>query len=85
MNDLISKRAVLAKINLWVNGELSTDKLIESIKKMSGSSSEKPNINEVLDKIKAEIEGLTYYWCEVNPKTVINDVIEIIDKYRQEG
>lgn len=38
MNDLISKRAVLAKINLWANGELSTDKLIESIKKMSGGS-----------------------------------------------
>ena len=38
MSDLISKRAVLAKINLWVNGELSTDKLIESIKKMSGGS-----------------------------------------------
>ena len=39
MSDLISKRAVLAKINLWANGELSTDKLIESIKKMSGGSS----------------------------------------------
>lgn len=38
MSDLISKRAVLAKINLWVNGELSTDKLIESIKKMPGGS-----------------------------------------------
>lgn len=38
MSDLISKRAVLAKINLWANGELSTDKLIESIKKMSGGS-----------------------------------------------
>lgn len=36
----------------------------------------------VLDKIRAEIEGLTYYWCEVNPKTVIDEVLEIIDKYR---
>lgn len=36
MSDLISKRAVLAKINLWVNGEGDTDELIESIKGMSG-------------------------------------------------
>lgn len=38
MSDLISKRAVLAKINLWVNGGCDTDKLIDSIKKMSGGS-----------------------------------------------
>lgn len=37
----------------------------------------------VLDKIRAEIEGLTYYWCEVNPKSVINDVLQIIDKYKE--
>lgn len=36
-----------------------------------------------LDKIRAEIEGLTYYWCEVNPKSVIDDVLQIIDKYRE--
>lgn len=36
MSDLISKREVLAKINLWVNGELSTDELIESIKRIPG-------------------------------------------------
>ena len=29
----------------------------------------------VLDKIRTEIEDLTYYWCEVNPKSVINDVV----------
>lgn len=39
-------------------------------------------INEVLDKIRAEIEGLTYYWCEVNPRSVIDDALQIIDKYR---
>ena len=38
-----------------------------------------------LDKIRAEIEGLTYYWCEVNPKSVIDDVLQIIDKYREGG
>ena len=38
-----------------------------------------------LDKIRAEIDGLTYYWCEVNPKSVINDVLQIIDKYKAES
>ena len=37
----------------------------------------------VLDKIRTEIEDLTYYWCEVNPKSVINDVLQIIDKYKE--
>ncbi|MBQ5806310.1 MAG: hypothetical protein IIW24_03565 [Lachnospiraceae bacterium] len=37
---------------------------------------------EVLDKIRAEIESLTYYWCEVNPRTVIDEVLDIIDKYK---
>ena len=36
----------------------------------------------ILDKIRAEIDGLTYYWCEVNPGSVIDDVLEIIDKYK---
>lgn len=39
----------------------------------------------VLDKIRAEIEGLTYYWCEVNPKSVIDDALQIIDKYKTES
>lgn len=39
----------------------------------------------VLDKIRAEIEGLTYYWCEVNPNSVIADVLQIIDKYKSES
>lgn len=42
-----------------------------------------PN-TDVLDKIRAEIEGLTYYWCEVNPKSVIDDALQIIDKYKAE-
>ena len=40
---------------------------------------------DVLDKIRAEIDGLTYYWCEVNPKSVIDDVLQIIDKYKAES
>lgn len=39
----------------------------------------------ILDKIRAEIEHLTYYWCEVNPRTVIDDVLQIIDKYKAES
>lgn len=38
---------------------------------------------DVLDKLRAEIGGLTYYWCEVNPKSVIDDVLQIIDKHRE--
>ena len=40
---------------------------------------------EVLDKIRTEIESLTYYWCEVNPRTVIDEVLDIIDKYKAES
>lgn len=39
----------------------------------------------ILDKIRAEIVGLTYYWCEVNPNSVKEDVLEIIDKYKAES
>lgn len=39
----------------------------------------------VIDKIRAEIEKLTYYWCEVNPRTVIDDVLAIINKYNAES
>ena len=41
--------------------------------------------SDVLNKIRAEIEHLTYYWCEVNPRTVIDDVLQIIDKYKAES
>jgi lantibiotic modifying enzyme len=36
-----------------------------------------------IDKIRAEIEDLTYYCCEVHPRNVIDDVLKIIDKYRE--
>ena len=45
----------------------------------------KADMADILDKIRAEIEGLTYYWCEVNPKSVIDDVLQIIDKYKSES
>ena len=37
-----------------------------------------------LEKIRAEIDSLTYYWCEVNPRSVIDDVLQIIDKYAEQ-
>ena len=37
-----------------------------------------------LDDLRAEIDGLTYYWCEVNPRSVIDDCLAIIDKYKGE-
>lgn len=42
------------------------------------------NENEVLDKIRSEIDGLTYY-CETHPRTIIDDVLEIIDNYKAES
>ena len=42
-------------------------------------------INDVLDKIRAEIENLTYYCWEVSPRTVIDDVLQIIGKYKAEN
>ena len=39
----------------------------------------------ILDKIRAEIEDLTYYCWEVNPRTVIDDVLKIINKYKSES
>ena len=36
---------------------------------------------DAFDKIRVEIEDLTYYCCEVHPRNVIDDVLEIIDKY----
>ena len=42
-------------------------------------------VSDVLDKIRAEIEDLTYYSWEISPRTVIDDVLEIIDKYKAES
>lgn len=42
----------------------------------------KKGFADALDKIRAEIEGLAYSWCEL-PETVIDDVLQIIDKYKE--
>jgi hypothetical protein len=41
--------------------------------------------NNALEKIKADIEGLTYYCCEVHPRNVIDYVLQILDKYKSES
>ena len=46
---------------------------------------DRDRLEDILEKIRAEIEHLTYYWCEVNPRTVIDDVLQIIDKYKEES
>lgn len=45
----------------------------------------KDGVSDVLNKIMAEIEDLTYYCWEVSPRTVIDDVLKIIDKYKEES
>ena len=36
---------------------------------------------EAWELVKAEIEELTFYWCEVNPRSVTEDCLKIIDKH----
>ena len=68
MSDLISKQAVLAKINLWVNGEGDTDELIESIKKMPGSNlTDRP-----CEYCKNHVDGRCAAW-----ECVFDDVLEV--------
>ena len=59
----------------------NSDKMLEARDMAIKSLEQEP----ILDKIRAEIAGLTYYWCEVNPKTVIDDVLQIINKYKAES
>lgn len=40
---------------------------------------------QVLDKIRAEIEDLVYYNWGNTPRTVIDDVLKVIDKYKTES
>jgi hypothetical protein len=35
----------------------------------------------LLEELKNEINGLTFYWGEVHPRTVLDSVDEIINKY----
>lgn len=80
MNDLISRSYALKQIEKAKaeHIEFNYDTLIDFVKVL-------PSVNpqeSILNKIKTEIENLTYYWCEVNPKTVIDEVLDIIDEYK---
>ena len=73
--------------------------IIENLEAISKELEQEPFINKpcvsekvcehdkqmVLNKIRAKIEDLTYYWCEVHPRSVIDDVLAIIDKYKAES
>jgi flagellar biosynthesis/type III secretory pathway protein FliH len=39
---------------------------------------------KALEQMRADVENLTYYCCEVHPRTVIDDVLDVIDKYKAE-
>ena len=78
MSDLISKREVLAKINLWVNGECDTDELIENIKRMPGSHDGEAlelvsNLTErPCEYCKNHVDGRCAAW-----ECVFDDVLEV--------
>lgn len=48
------------------------------------TDNETPSTNEVLDKIRAEIQGLRNCSCSCSDG-IIDDVEDIIDKYKAEG
>ena len=61
-------------VNPYQHNEIWCNRLKRMV--MNGIS-----FDSIIEDIKAEIKNITYYWCEVNPKTVIDDVLEIIDKH----
>lgn len=65
--------------------EISETEIKSMTKEQNYMRGYKDGKSDVLDKIRAEIDGLTYFWCEVNPKSVIDDVLEIIEKYKVES
>ena len=65
--------------------EISETEINSMTKQQNYLRGYKDGKSDVLDKIRAEIVDLTYYWCKVNPNSVIEDVLEIIDKYKAEG
>ena len=87
-SDCISREALLKKqYRIDDSATLSTRDVVnvEDIEEASSIQPQQRTGQDVLDKIRAEIDGLTYYWCEVNPRSVIDDVLNIIDKYRKES
>lgn len=54
--------------------QIALDKAIKALEQES-----------ILDKIRAEVDDLSPYWWEDNPRSVVNDVLNIIDKYKAES
>ena len=72
----------IMKHNIAVNNPLCPLSQEEMVSKVANSVPLSKVQTDMLTKIRTDIELLTYYWCEVNPKSVIDDVLEIIDKYK---
>ena len=54
-------------------------------RKMMDEIANLPSMSDtMLGEIETDIKHLVYYWCEVNPNSVIDDVLKIIDKYKKE-
>ena len=72
---------VLQMARLLEDGCYQQEMLLKAVRIIDEALEQEP----VIDKIRAEIEDLTYYCCEVHPKNVIDDVLKIIDKYKGES
>ena len=60
----------------------SQQKIVDALK---GETIEQDTIPlSVLQEIRNEIDSLLFYCCEVNPRSVVEDCLEIIDKHIKE-
>ena len=77
---LINADAVLQELT-FIGGEIAPDDLTCIFRDRIRAL---PTVCDI-DAIRVEIDSLTYYWCEVNPRSVIDDVLQIIDKHTKGG
>jgi len=89
--DAISREAVIDEFDKWVD---SREKYYEhpvefarSLISLPPVTPERPNVNDVLDKIRAEIEQLHHHPILdfINNDKVVDMALEIIDKYKTES
>lgn len=62
------------------NNEMVNNELAVYLKKWNEKKKAKER-KELLEELKNEIDGLTFYWGEVHPQTVLDRVDEIINRY----
>lgn len=62
------------------NNEMVNNELAVCLKKWNEKKKAKER-KELLEELKNEIDGLTFYWGEVHPRTVLDRVDEIINRY----